>query len=116
MSGVFLEESLDPGLEAELVTALKQRDVMMASAAGSARFRISGGVELGVRSANIGNTTTFTADFLATIVVLNQATGQRETQRIEGRALGFSETAARTAGLRAAAEQMADAIRQVTRR
>ena len=115
-AGVFLDPGLDDALRTELIAALRMRDVPIASNPQNALFRMSGGVDMSVRTQTFGNTTTMTADFVATVRMLDQRTNTPESQRLEGRALGFSDTGARAAGLKTAAEQMADAIRQVLRR
>jgi hypothetical protein len=115
-AGVFIDPTLEPALRTELITALRSRDVPMATSPQNALFRMSGGIDMSVRTQTFGTTTTMTADFVATVNMLDQRTNTPESQRLSGRALGFSDTAARDAGLKAAAEQMADAIRNVLRR
>jgi hypothetical protein len=113
---VFIDPNLEPALRTELITALRSRDVPMATSPQNALFRMSGGIDMSVRTQTFGTTTTMTADFVATVNMLDQRTNTPDSQRLSGRALGFSDTAARDAGLKAAAEQMADAIRNVLRR
>ena len=115
-AGVYLDPNLDDALSTELIAALRMRDVPIAANPQNALFRMSGGVDMSVRTQTFGTTTTMTADFVATVNMLDQRTNTRESQRLDGKALGFSDTGARAAGLKMAAEQMADAIRQVIRR
>lgn len=112
---VFLNAAMDEAVRAEFETALRARGLTVASVVQGAGLVAAARVDVTVRAAPFRGSSALTADYVATVDLIDRRTGNRETLRITGQALEFGETVARAAAVRAAAERMADAVVRAVR-
>ena len=103
-----------------LTNALKTRgvavlDVNAGRSGGVARVSVRAQAQVTVRPSPFQGNSGLTADYVGTLQIQNLATASRETLSFDGHALEFGEAVVRAAAIRAAADQMAEAIEKAVR-
>ena len=98
-----------------LTAALKARGVAVATGAGAARVSVRAQAQVTVRQSSFQGNSALTADYVGTLQIQNFATSSRDTLSFDGHALEFGEPVVRATAIRAAADQMAEAIEKAVR-
>jgi hypothetical protein len=110
----------DAAMITALTAALKARGVVVLDAnavrsGATARVSVRAQAQVTVRPSSFQGNSALTADYVGTLQIQNLATASRETLSFDGHALEFGEPVVRAAAIRAAADQMAEAIEKTVR-